>query len=606
VFLINVGITTKIDSITVRNGGNSSFGAGISNEGILTLTNSTVSGNSSEYAGGGIFNDVRGAMTLINSTVSGNSAAQSGGGIENGGTMTLSTSSLSGNYGAHSGGGIFNYGRLALTNSLISSNHTGSTGPIINFSGSGGGIFNYGTITVTGSTFLGNVANAGEGGGIADYGTITVIGSTLSGNIAMGSAGGGIANFRTTTVTGSTLSGNSGDTGGGVFNEGSISLTDSTLSGNLGSSGGGGIYNSGGKVAINFSTVWNNTATIPTPKPGGDSRIYSGIFNGSPQTGPGPITANNSIIGDIGDSAGSNCEGVLISGLGVNFDTDGGCGSNFTQVTSAQLSLGPLALNPPGATQTQALLAGSVAIDAVSDCTDVNKNRVTTDQRGVPRPDSGEGVCDVGAYEYQEFAGTPGESNCTSETVSALSNQYGTLTLAATALKFPSVKALQAAIAAYCASTCADGIKDGLETDIDCGGPCSACASGEKCVANADCASGLCDSTFKTCSWPAPTCTDGIKDGLETDIDCGGPSCPACTNGKICLSNTDCASSLCDPASMTCSSSASTCSDGIKNGLESDIDCGGPSCPACLSGKTCVGNTDCASGLCDPTSMTCS
>ncbi len=50
--------------------------------------------------------------------------------------------------------------------------------------------------------------------------------------------------------------------------------------------------------------------------------------------------------------------------------------------------------------------------------------------------------------------------------------------------------------------TCTDGIKNGTETGIDCGGSCPACP-------------------------PAPTCTDGIKNGTETGIDCGG-SCPAC------------------------------------------------------------------------------
>ena len=40
-----------------------------------------------------------------------------------------------------------------------------------------------------------------------------------------------------------------------------------------------------------------------------------------------------------------------------------------------------------------------------------------------------------------------------------------------------------------------------------------------------------------------------------------------------------------------------TCSDGIKNGSESDVDCGG-SCPRCATGKACQGPGDCTSGLC--------
>jgi hypothetical protein len=41
------------------------------------------------------------------------------------------------------------------------------------------------------------------------------------------------------------------------------------------------------------------------------------------------------------------------------------------------------------------------------------------------------------------------------------------------------------------------------------------------------------------------------------------------------------------------------CSDGLLNGNETDIDCGGPTCGSCLDGETCVRASDCASGVCD-------
>ncbi len=53
-----------------------------------------------------------------------------------------------------------------------------------------------------------------------------------------------------------------------------------------------------------------------------------------------------------------------------------------------------------------------------------------------------------------------------------------------------------------------------------------------------------------------PTCNDGVQNGDETGVDCGG-SCPACITGP-------------------------TCNDGIQNGNETGIDCGG-SCPECTS-----------------------
>ena len=61
-------------------------------------------------------------------------------------------------------------------------------------------------------------------------------------------------------------------------------------------------------------------------------------------------------------------------------------------------------------------------------------------------------------------------------------------------------------------------------------------------------------------SAPAPTCTDGIQNGDETGIDCGG-SCAPCTV---------------DP----------TCDDGIQNGDETGVDCGGSSCAPCQTACT--------------------
>jgi hypothetical protein len=47
-----------------------------------------------------------------------------------------------------------------------------------------------------------------------------------------------------------------------------------------------------------------------------------------------------------------------------------------------------------------------------------------------------------------------------------------------------------------CAKTgCFNNIKDGAETDVDCGGVCVKCAIGKKCMANKDCVTGICNGT---------------------------------------------------------------------------------------------------------------
>lgn len=91
-------------------------------------------------------------------------------------------------------------------------------------------------------------------------------------------------------------------------------------------------------------------------------------------------------------------------------------------------------------------------------------------------------------------------------------------------------------------ASCSDGIEDGSETDIDCGGvSCASCADGKKCIVGTDCQSRVCATG--TCQ--APTCSDGVENGAETDIDCGGGTCSQCSNGKHCLVSADCVSNNC-------------------------------------------------------------
>jgi hypothetical protein len=131
------------------------------------------------------------------------------------------------------------------------------------------------------------------------------------------------------------------------------------------------------------------------------------------------------------------------------------------------------------------------------------------------------------------------------------------------------------------ASDCGDGAKSGSETDIDCGGThCIPCAGGKACMVSTDCQSNICLNLMCI----GVSCTDGFQDGPETDVDCGG-SCPSvCANGKKCAFPSDCKSGVCMPTDggpNTCQ--APTCTDGVKNGTETGIDCsnGGGPCPPC-------------------------
>ncbi|MCC6553535.1 MAG: SUMF1/EgtB/PvdO family nonheme iron enzyme [Polyangiaceae bacterium] len=92
----------------------------------------------------------------------------------------------------------------------------------------------------------------------------------------------------------------------------------------------------------------------------------------------------------------------------------------------------------------------------------------------------------------------------------------------------------------------------------------------------------------------APTCTDELQNGDETDVDCGGPLCPPCAAGLHCSSGTDCEDRVCDGG--VCQPPA--CNDGVLNGDETDVDCGGACNQKCRAGQKCEGSDDCTTGAC--------
>jgi len=249
----------------------------------------------------------------------------------------------------------------------------------------GGGIYNHGVLTLEESKVLRNETDTVGGGGIYNDGggTLTVTNTTISDNSAVDSSGGGINNSGTLTINDSTISDNAANWAGGIHNQGRATVINSTISGNLVDRQGGGIYGirSGGSpysTTIISSTITNNTAI---DRDGG--------------LGNGPFDVVSTVIAL---NSGGDCSGGITS-LGYNLASDGTCGLiQPTDLPAIDPLVGPLQDNG-GPTLTHALLSGSPAIDHIptADCTDANGDPVTTDQRGVARP---QGIgCDVGAFE---------------------------------------------------------------------------------------------------------------------------------------------------------------------------------------------------------------
>jgi hypothetical protein len=143
------------------------------------------------------------------------------------------------------------------------------------------------------------------------------------------------------------------------------------------------------------------------------------------------------------------------------------------------------------------------------------------------------------------------------------------------------------------AGSCGDGVENGDETDVDCGGGCARkCGAGKGCETAADCDSGMCSANV--CQSPS-TCSDNLENGSESDVDCGGGCPKKCADGKQCVTASDCESGVCMDAKVC---AAPSCTDTVKNGTESDADCGGGCPDPCSDGEGCVLPADCESGVC--------
>lgn len=147
---------------------------------------------------------------------------------------------------------------------------------------------------------------------------------------------------------------------------------------------------------------------------------------------------------------------------------------------------------------------------------------------------------------------------------------------------------------------CMDGVQNQDETDVDCGGEasgCQACAVDESCDAGSDCLSRSCQQGI--CA--AASCDDGVANGAETDVDCGGEGdedgeggCAPCADGASCESGDDCANGVCGEG--VCGHPK--CSNGQQDAGETDLDCGGMMCGGCALGKSCKQDSDCLSREC--------
>jgi hypothetical protein len=430
-----------ISGLTITGGTAATNGGGILTNDVLrslTLSGDRITGNqvsidnpAASSGGGGVYVN-GGTLTVSGSTIDHNSVtltgsgsgSDGGGGLyDNGGTITVSGSTVSNNTvdqaassGSSGGGGIYsNGGDVDVTTTTMQNNgatvHAGSRG-----SDGGGAIYSnggqvsLGDATVGGNTFTLDHTSSGRNGGGGVYnngGDSSIVLSSVDANNA--------------TVTDDTGL----DGGGGLFsNGGQIGVFFSSMSANTafltvgsGSNGGGAILDDGVQSIYQTSTFSSNSVVIsgtgaPSLENGGGAirsfgsstannltvagnRIISGLGGGI--FSDAAFALKNTIIANNTATSKANCAGSF-SSSGFNLESANTCGfAGPGDLINTDPKLGPRQ-NNGGPTSTQALLAGSPAIDTGS-CTDFLGSPLTTDQRGVPRPQPAGGKCDIGAFE---------------------------------------------------------------------------------------------------------------------------------------------------------------------------------------------------------------
>lgn len=218
------GITSEL---TIEGNGGTIDAAGngrvfvVTDTADLTIADLTITGGAADR-GAGVHSE--GVLAISNSTITGNDATIEGGGIFTSGQLTVTASDLTSNT-ASSGGAIFNGGGLAVQDTTFEGNSA---------SGDGGALTNAGTADVTATTIAVNDATS-RGGGVFSTGDTTITNSTLSDNTAL--EGGGVFNLTgTTAVAFVTVTANSAPAGGGIATSGAVGasteLTASIVAGN--------------------------------------------------------------------------------------------------------------------------------------------------------------------------------------------------------------------------------------------------------------------------------------------------------------------------------------------------------------------------------------
>lgn len=247
------------------------------------------------------------------------------------------------------------------------------------------------------------------GAAIRNQGILSLNRVAVMNNVAAN--GGGICNERNATldIADSSITGNvASANGGGIHNSGRLSVVNTTISLNWANGFAGGVFSGeNSHTNLSFVSITYNASNVDRVQMPGVQEKGAGLTVGYLSY----VNVKNSILaGNVSGRGAPGSDELEVSDCYRSSSTDSFLISGANVISesnctfSNRLEPSNLALigYHGGFTLSQLILAGSSAIDAATDCTDLDGNPVDHDQRGIRRNTSLYGACDVGAFE-----GTP-------------------------------------------------------------------------------------------------------------------------------------------------------------------------------------------------------
>ncbi len=304
--------TIQMNSATSRGGALYISGTSSPFTSFADITRTTIRQNSSDDDGGGIHAGSATVLNIRDSSITENYAYDNGGGMRVTGfgsaaypnVTTITGSTISGNTTNDRGGGIYN--GSATTTTIEDSTVSGNAAKA---DAGGLAVLFGGSAIVRRSTFFGNQSD-GRGGAIeADGSSLSIFESTISGNTAA-TEGGGVALEKAQgtnyllMISGSTITNNLGDTYGSLFPSGGgiyasqyadLILSGSIVAGNRNADGSTpDILHASSAIQARYNLIGDNTdfPQLPEANPDADGNFVGGPIGGVIDPLLGPLTDN--------------------------------------------------------------------------------------------------------------------------------------------------------------------------------------------------------------------------------------------------------------------------------------------------------------------------